>query len=356
MKKRTKRKLMNNTSFKRLTEADVAEKLLKMAENKEKLLIIAHRNPDGDAVGTAFGLKLIYEALGGEARCACADPVPEYLRFLLRGQEDMAYNENEAYDTVMTVDTASVQQMGGLSHLAEKVSLAVDHHAMGEQYCDACIDGEAAAAGEIVYRVFAELQEEGALSDDAEVFRLLYAAISADTGSFRYSNTTLKTHLTAACMINVINADKNGPSTADISRLIHDSKSLATLKATKLCIEKMRTAAKGKVTYAVIERADIEKEGLCDSDLGSCIDVPRSVAGSLLSFVLKETKESAKDGEKTFRISARSSCDVSVAEICKKFSGGGHEKAAGGEISAENAEIAEKKVLSEFISALGEVR
>ncbi|MBQ3527860.1 MAG: DHH family phosphoesterase [Clostridia bacterium] len=347
---------MSNTSYKRLTEADICEILIKSAENKEKLLIIAHRNPDGDAVGSAFALKMIYKALGARAVCACGDKVPDYLRFLLRDQDDMVFDENEEFDRIMTVDTASVQQMGALCFLAPKVSFAIDHHAMGEQYCDACIDGTSAAAGEIVYRIYVELINRGALNADPDVYRLIYAAISADTGSFRYSNTTSKTHSAVASIIEAINEDRNGLSCADISRLIHDSKSLSTLKATKLCIEKMKWTEGAAITYAVISREDIKNAGLGDEDLGSCIDIPRSVAGSLLSFVLKETATVREDGLRTYRISARSSCSVSVAEICKKFGGGGHEKAAGGEIVAENGEIAEKAVLSEFKKAIGEVK
>ena len=346
---------MNNSAYTRLTVEDICEKLLSCAEKHEKLLIIAHRNPDGDAVGSAFALKEIYKALGGEAKCAFPDPVPDYLRFLVRDQEELSYCENEAFDTIITVDTASISQMGTLSRLAEKVSFAIDHHAMGEQYCDALIDGNASAAGEIVFDIYSNLEDEGQLEFDADILRLIYAAISADTGSFRYSNTTFTTHMKVACFINIINEDKNGINTAEIARLIHDSKSMANLKATKLCIDKMKTAEGVKITYAVIERKDIEEAGICDEDMGACIDVPRSVAGSMLSFVLKETKDS-KEGERSFRISARSSCHISVAEICRKFGGGGHEKAAGGAIVAKTALEAEKAVLSEFLSALNEVR
>ena len=346
---------MNNTSYKRFTEGEIAEKLYNLAKNKEKLLIIAHRNPDGDAVGSAFALKLIYEAMGGSAKCVFADPIPDYLRFLIKGQNDTEYKENEEFDCMITVDTASIQQMGELSHLADRVSFAIDHHAMGEQYCDALIDGEASAAGEIVYYIYSALVAEGVLENDAEVFRLIYAAISADTGSFRYSNTTYKTHIAVASFIELINEDKNGMSTSEIARLIHDSKSMANLKATKLCIEKMESRADGRITYAVIERADIENSGISDEDMGACIDIPRSVAGSLLSFVIKEAKDS-EEGKRSFRISARSSCDISVAEICRKFGGGGHAKAAGGAVTAENAKEAEKAVLSEFLAALNEVK
>ena len=346
---------MNNKAYKRLTAEEICEKLLLCAENREKLLIIAHRNPDGDAVGSAFALRSIYKALGGEAKCAFADPIPDYLGFLAVEQENVEYCENEEYDCMITVDTASIQQMGGLSHLADKVSFAIDHHAMGEQYCDALIDGDASAAGEIIYEIYSLLIEKGKLLEDADVYRLIYAAITADTGSFRYSNTTARTHKAVAAIIEAINSDKDGMSTAEIARLIHDSKSMANLKATKLCIDKMKTAEGVKITYAVIERSDIENAGISDEDMGACIDVPRSVAGSLLSFVLKEGKE-REEGKRSFRISARSSCDISVAEICRKFGGGGHAKAAGGAVTAESCEEAEKAVLSEFLAALNEVR
>lgn len=351
MKKR-KQKLMNNALYKKLTAKDIAEKLIHCAENKEKLLICAHRNPDGDAVGSAFALKMIYKAMGGEAYCTSSDEIPDYLRFLLRDQESIKFNESIEYDTIVTVDTASPSQMGELSFLCEKVSFAIDHHESATEYSDTYRNKDASAAGEMIFEIYEELINKGIIKEDGDICRLIYSAISSDTGSFKYSNTTEDTHKIAAKLIKAVNNDKNGINTSEIARLIHNSKSIKSLKADKMVIENLRLTKDGKIAYVLLEGEDMDKNGLSEEDFGSAVDIPRSVEEVLLAFVLKDSKKTDENQNKIYRISARSSCDVSVGDICKKFGGGGHAKAAGASVSAENGELAVKAVLSEFNSAL----
>lgn len=350
--KKAKTKLMNNSSYKSITVSDVCEKLLEFAKADEKLLICIHKSPDGDAVGSAFALKSIYEQLSGIATVVCTDEVPDYLKFLTGKQNTVKYTGNEEYTKIITVDTASPSQMGSLSFLSENVIFAVDHHEMHTEYSDNLTDGNASAAGELIYRIYTELKNNDIIAENTEACRLMYAAISADTGSFQYSNTTKTTHIIAAELTETVNSDVNGINTAEIARLIHNSKSIETLKAQKICIEKTKVTEDKKIAYMVINISDIEKEGLKSEHFGAAIDVPRSIEGVLLSFVLKESGRNEENGEITYKISTRSSCDVSVADICKKYGGGGHKKAAGASITVSNEEKAVKTMLSEFKNAL----
>ena len=331
---------------------DCAEKLKNIAKENKKTMIIAHRNPDGDAVGSAFALKLILESLGTQAFCACTGNIPDYLRFLLRGQEDIKFSENCKYDTIITVDTASPGQMGDLEHLSDKVYLAIDHHESCTPYCDEYRDKDASAAGEMVFNIYEYLVENKDISENADICRLIYAAISADSGSFMYSNTTEKTHITASKLIRVINNDKNGINSAEISRLLHNSKSLANLKAQMKSIEALTVCDDGKIAYILLSKEITECDGLKDEDFASSVDIPRSVDGVLLAFVMKECKNPNNNGKKFYRLSTRSSCEISVAEICKKFGGGGHAKAAGGSIEADSEKEALEAVLCAFRDAL----
>ena len=341
-------------TYNSLTVTDICDLLIKEAENNNKLLILAHRNPDGDAVGSAFALKLIYEKLSGKAICACCHEIPRYLSFLNKTQDTLKFCEETEYDTVVAVDTASPQQLGDLEYLAEKCAFAIDHHESFTPYCDTLRDHTSSATGEIIFEIYEEMKSRGLMGDDADVCRLLYSAISADTGSFMYSNTTCKTHNIAGKLIEIINNDKNGINTAELARLLHNSRSMSALKAQKLCIENLKSAEDGKITYIILERDNIMKENLRDEDFGAAVDIPRSVEGAMVSFVLKESDKKTEDNKSIYRISTRSSCNVNVADICKKFNGGGHAKAAGASIEAENAIVAEKAVLSEFIKALKE--
>ena len=342
---------MNDIRYADLTAKDIAEKLINLAKEDKKLLIIAHRNPDGDAVGSAFALKSIYGELGAKAVCICSDNIPGYLRFLLRDQTDIIFDENETYDAITAVDTASPDQMGDLSFLADRIEFAIDHHESCTPYCDTYRDKDSSAAGELIYDIYEFLVKEKIIEKNADISRLIYAAISADTGSFKYSNTTKRTHIIASKLIDEINSDKNGINTAEISRLLHNSRSLTQIKAEKLCIENLHLAENGKIAYIVLNRSEYTKYGLEENDFGSAVDIPRSIENVLLSFVIKESRKSERD-KKVYKISTRSSCNINVSDICEKFGGGGHAKAAGAGIEAENEESATKMILAEFIKAL----
>ena len=342
---------MNNAPFKALTAEDCAEKLKKLANEDKTALIIAHRNPDGDAVGSAFALKMIYEALGGKAYTACAHEIPNYLRFMELGNNKLLTEIPEDYDTVITVDTAAPTQFGELEYLCEKVDFAIDHHASCTEYSDSYRDGTACAAGELIFKIYEILKTQNAIKEIPDVARLIYAAISADSGSFKYSNTTKNTHETAAKLVEIINSDKDGINCAEIARLLHDSQTLSDLKAKKLCIENLNITEDGRIAYICLEKEMYEKEGLTELDFGASIDIPRSIEGVMAAFVLKEGKFDEEENKTNYRISARSNCNINVAEICAKFGGGGHAKAAGGAIKTENIKIALEEVLKDFINA-----
>ena len=111
----------------------LTEATLRLLEARRVLLFI-HRSPDGDAVGSGFALREMLRELGKDAFVVSADPIPERLSFLLRGQADCVYRPGmeEEYDLLCAVDTASPAQLGSLAPMAEKIALSFDHHGMNE--------------------------------------------------------------------------------------------------------------------------------------------------------------------------------------------------------------------------------
>ena len=187
-----------------ITLADAARILCR----GERVLIFTHHNPDGDCMGSAFALLLMLRQMGKTARVVCGDPIPKRLIFTLREQADCVYTEGmEAdYDLLCAVDTASVGQLGSLGHLSEKIGVSMDHHGTGEVFCPAFVAPEASATGEILFDLYRMWTNEGRLLPDADIARLLYTAIVSDTGSFKFSSTTPKTHRIAAKLVEEINA------------------------------------------------------------------------------------------------------------------------------------------------------
>ena len=328
--------------YQKLTLTETAARL----RRDQPTLILFHRHPDGDAVGAGFGLQLILEAMGCTARCVCEDEIPERLRFLTEGLQDSILKENLPADFVPTqiisVDTASPAQAGVLYPDYEgKFDLMIDHHAKGEMYADGYIDGSASSAGELIYRLSRELVRMGRLAAIPEgVDRLLYAAVSSDTGCFRYSNASPETHRAAAALLEA------GFDAADLNHRLFGVKSYKLLQAEKVGFDRLRLYADGKLGIVAMPFEVMEQYGFTDEHLGTLVDVARGLQGVQVAVAIRQPK-----AEGVYRVSMRSSCDVDVAAICAEFGGGGHIKAAGCTVSCEGGIEAVVEMIAEAVVA-----
>ena len=169
-------------------------------------LIVCHTSPDGDTVGSAFALAEIIRLTGGDARVVCSETFPDRFSFMTRGESGEYRDGEENGKTLICVDVASPAQLGRLTHLAAKADIMIDHHGTGEIFSDGLVDPDAAAAGIIVYDIYKFMRESGAVPESAYTARMLYAAVSSDTGSFRYANTDARAHLCAAYLVGIINS------------------------------------------------------------------------------------------------------------------------------------------------------
>lgn len=333
---------MTPTTQKNRKGTDMAYRDLSLQQALELLLtpsptcVIFHVHPDGDAIGSAFALAAFLRATGSPAYCLCADEVPERLTFLTEGVQESvspatlpAGFENARY---ITVDTASPAQMGSLFDLyGERISLMIDHHDTGTAYADRLLVPTAAACGEIIFDLIAAWGKDA----PAECAALLYAAISADTGGFRFSNVTKETHLRAAALVEC------GVDVADINHKLFEIKSMAVLRAERLGFEKLHLFDGGKIGMATISYEDKTFNKLSDEHLATVVDVIRSVEGVQIAVAIRQPAE-----ERSFRVSMRACGDYDVAAVCAVFGGGGHRRAAGATITAKDAEEAERLVLN----------
>lgn len=305
-------------------------------------LVLFHRSPDADAVGSAFAMKKVLSDLGSRAWCVCADEVPERLWFLTDGEQESVLPESIpeelAVARIISVDTASPSQLGSLYELYEgKIDLMIDHHGMGEPYADNYIRPEAAATGEIMFELVKRLATDGYVTITDVLCTQLYAAISADTGGFRFSNVTPDTHLRAAELM------ASGIDCAEINHRLYESKSLEQLRAQAAGISNLHLFANGRVAVITFPYALKAALGLSDDHLGTLVDVARSLTGVKIAAAVRQP---STDG--SFRVSVRSSCSYDVAALCAKFGGGGHKKAAGCTVTAADADEAMQKFVSEI--------
>lgn len=306
-------------------------------------LIIYHVRSDADAIGSAFALREILVAMGIPTLCACADEVPDRLRFLSESVQGSVLIEEGMeldHERVISVDSASPEQLGALyARLHHDMDVMIDHHGTGTPYADHYIDPSAAATGEIIYAIAKRLVERGALSQiPRRSLTCIYAAICSDTGSFRFANVTPNTFRIAAELVEA------GVCIDEISRLLYEAKSAKQVRAEGEAARRLALYEGGRIASVTFPYTSKFSLSLSDEHLETIIDIPRSIAGVEIAFAVKQPEQ---DG--VFRVSMRSCGDFDVAKVCAKFGGGGHKRAAGCTVHARHIDDAEKMILSEIV-------
>lgn len=305
-------------------------------------LICFHSHPDGDAVGSAFALRRLIELAGGRAYCVCADEIPHRLAFLTPEQTS-ALPESIPADfqpeRILSVDTASPNQLGRLLDLyGGKIEFMIDHHEVGEPYADHYIIPSAAACGEIIYDIAREMATSGALEHiPADVDARLYAAISSDTGCFRYSNVTPDTHRRAAELLRA------GINAAQINTKLFACKSFAQLKAEKAGFDHLEFYENGRISAVIFPYALKQSLDVKDEHLETLVDVARCIEGVDVAVAIRQSTEA-----NVYRVSTRAQIDFDVSAVCAVFGGGGHTKAAGCTIEGGTIEEARERVVAEI--------
>lgn len=331
-------------NFKQFTLDEVCDFL----SAKKNTLIIFHVRPDADAIGASYALKLVLEAMGSKVFCTCESEIPARLAFLTEKYQRSARFENMdksfEFERVITVDTASPSQLGTLQSLfIDKIDLMIDHHENGTKYADYYVRSDYAASGEIIYEIAQRLCERGDLLEIPKgAYSLIYAALSSDTGCFKYSNVSPHTHLCAAELI------KSGIDAAEINHLLFDCKSEKMLAAESEGVKQLKFFNNRKIAavlfpYEIKKRLELE-----DEHLETLVDVARAVDGVKIAMSVRQSTP-----QRSFRISLRSSCAFDVSVVAKNLSGGGHPKAAACTIEADSIEFATKLVVDEIMKYWG---
>ena len=321
--------------FKAFSFDELCERL---SENK-RTLIIYHSRPDADAIGSAFALRELLSMMGIQTICACEDEVPERLLFLTEDVQGGVVLEDGfllGHERVISVDSASPQQLGSLFvKLHKDIDIMIDHHREGKVYADNYIRPDAAATAEIIFDVANYLLEQGKIPYIPQrVYSAIYAALSSDTGCFKYSNVTPRTHIIASELV------ATGIDTADINRRLFDSKTHKQIKAEGEAAKRLTVYDRGRVAAVTFPYSSKFSLGLTEEHLETIIEIPRSLTGVEVAFAVRQPDE-----RNIFKVSMRSNGEFDVAKVCALFEGGGHAKAAGCTIEAGGIYDAERMIL-----------
>lgn len=309
--------------------------LCEFIKTHDNYVILTHANPDGDTLGSAYGLKLGLKKLGKKAQVVCCDEIPHKYDYFIDDSDCDFIPE-----TVVAVDVADIKLLGDLYERFEgRIDLNIDHHVSNTMYAKRLyLDSEAAAATQCIYEILDELGVEF----DRQIANALYTGLSTDTGCFKYNNVTARTHEVASKLHEI------GIDASEINRIMFDTKSKSRVKMETMVLNSAEFHFDDRLMLMSITLDTQRKTGCTKIDMEGVPAMSRSVEGVLIGVTLKETRENE------FKISVRTYEPLDASFICAKLGGGGHKAAAGctviGDLNYAKAQIlsAAKEALEEL--------
>ena len=310
-------------------DLEFAKKLLLERDNFN---IFLHASPDGDTVGSGFALCTALRRLGKKANVLCSDEIPKSYSFITDGYVSWDFEP----ETLVSVDVADAKLLGKYEQKGSEILLSVDHHGLNREFAKyTFVDASAAANCENILKLLKAINVE----IDSYIAACIYTGISTDTGCFKYSNTSPESHIMAAEMMGY------GIDFSEINRIMFDTKTRGRMKIEGRLMEQMKFFFDGKAAFIAVTEQMKREAGVSDDDLEGITSMPRKVEGVLVGVTFREKENGV------FKISVRTHAPVDAAEICRKFGGGGHNRAAGCAVEGMTLEQAEK----EFVRVIGEV-
>lgn len=296
---------------------------------QDNILILTHRNPDGDTLGGAFALLRALLTLGKTARVLCGEEIPEKYAYMWAGLPEIS---DFAPEYVVAVDIADEKLLGMKLQeaFAGKVDLCIDHHVSNTQYAKALFLEECAATCEMVYAVVSALEVE----INTEIADCLYTGIATDTGCFRYTNVTAQTHEIAALLLRA------GAHFGDINRVMFETTTGTYLKLQELVLKSLELYFDGRCAVITITQEMFRQSGSNESECDGIASLPRKIEGVLVGVTLRERC----DG--TYKVSLRTYEPFDASKICQALGGGGHARAAGCELQSDDFEAGKQRLLS----------
>lgn len=302
-----------------------------LIKSSNDILIMTHKNPDGDAVGSVLGLAEALEGLGKNTTCFSRDLVPEVFKFLPNVSIIKNDIEPSKFDLAVLLDCASFSRTGidntKKAAISFKELLIIDHHPRCEyeienNHFDNCVcvtDCHASSTAVLIYNILKELD----IDINKDVANCLLTGIFTDTGGFQHNNTDQRSLEAAAEFM------KKGSRVDKIAKNIFNSKTVPAIKLWGKALSRVRTYDEIGMAISYLSKKDIEECGAKEEDVSGLVGVINTISDARFSLLLTEYKN------KKIRGSLRSEeyKGVDVSSIAKSLGGGGHKLASGFEIN-----------------------
>lgn len=309
--------------------------LARYLKKHNNYIILTHASPDGDTLGSAYALYYALNEIGKTACVLCPDVIPQKYDYFARPTDHVSREGA----TVVAVDIADERLLGALQEeFGGEIDLCIDHHISNTRFAkNLYLDDDAAATAESMYELIMRMK----VNINDITAKAIYTGLATDTGCFKYSNVTAKTHIIAAQLYE-FNIDA-----AEINRLMFDTKSKKLLSLEKMVLDAAEFHFEDRCIILPVTAEMQNLTGCSGTELEGIAVISRSVEGVKAGVTLKQT------GDSEFKVSLRTYPPLDASAICKALGGGGHKGAAGATVNGSLEEVkalalsAVKKALEE---------
>ncbi|MDT0622732.1 DHH family phosphoesterase [Croceitalea vernalis] len=324
-----------------MNSADIAT-IKSLLATPQNIVIIPHKNPDGDAIGSCLGLSKFLDCLGQNSTVVAPNDYPKFLKWIPGNEEILNFErENsqskrliEEATLIFTLDFNHLSRTGQMESYLEAASadfIMIDHHQQPSDYARVTYsDVSMSSTCEMVYNFIDSLDGVSKISKD--IATCLYVGIMTDTGSFKYASTTSQTHRVVAQLID------KGAENMQIHQQVFDNNSPARLHLLGVALNNLVILEKYKTAYITMSQDELDKHNYSKGDTEGFVNYGLTLDGIIFAVIFIENKE-----EGIIKISFRSIGDFSANEFAREhFNGGGHTNAAGGRSDFNMEETTER--------------
>lgn len=304
--------------------------LKQLLSTTRRIVIVGHKNPDGDAIGSCLGLSKFLEARGHNSRVVMPNDFPKFLKWLPDCDRVLIHEQQpervermiSQAELVFTLDFNAFNRTGNLAGSLENSPadfVMVDHHQQPDDYAKVTLsDPSMSSTAEMVFHLIKSLDGEADM--DADIATHLYTGIMTDTGSFRFPSTTAVTHRAIADLIEL------GADGSAIHRAIYDTNRPERLKLLGTALDNMVHLPEYRTAFITLSQKELDDNNFKKGDTEGFVNYALSLNDVVLAAIFIENKQ-----EDITKISLRSTGNFSVNEMARShFNGGGHINAAGG--------------------------
>ncbi len=329
-----------------MTKKDIKEIKL-LLDTPKPIVIVPHKNPDGDAIGSSLGLYHYLKSKGHNVVVIAPNDYPGFLKWI-SGKDIIIKHESDTLkantfienaEIIFTLDFNALNRTGSMEPAlvkAEAVKILIDHHQQPEDYAKYVYsDVSMCSTSEMIYHFLEMLGDVTAI--DSLIATSLYVGIMTDTGSFRFASTTSTTHRVVAELID------KGANNAQIHNNVYDTNTFNRTQLLGCALNNLKIIQEFKTAYIYLSQDELNTFKFKKGDTEGFVNYGLSIENIVFAVIFIEDKK-----EGIIKISLRSKGNFDVNTFARNhFNGGGHLNAAGG-----RSELSLKNTIEKFVSIL----